>query len=49
MYCAEAQSDVMCSASSRAKRTSQGEAVITHDGTSRSAGAEHIVPKKMPS
>jgi hypothetical protein len=45
MYCAKAQSDVMCSFS-RAKRTSLPKATSRPKGTSRSAQAEHIVPKQ---
>ena len=45
MYCAEAKSDVMCSASSRAKRTSLAKQTSRPKGISRSAQAEHIVPK----
>ena len=39
------QSDVMCSASSRAKRTSLPKDTSRTMCASRSAGAEHIVPK----
>ena len=45
MYCAKAQSDVMRSASSRAKRTSLAKQTSRPKGTSRSARAEHIVEK----
>ena len=45
MYCAKAQSNVMCSFS-RAKRTSLPKATSRPKGTSRSAQAEHIVPKQ---
>ena len=46
MYCALAQSDVMCSTSSRAKRTSLPKETSRTKCASRSAQAEHIVPNK---
>ncbi len=41
------RSDVMCSASSRAKRTSLAKQTSRPKGTSRSAKAEHIVEKAL--